>query len=212
MMVSLALILESNMKEKLESTLTWLQERLSLDDKSISKLVQSYPQVFGLSVKNNIEPKLTWLQERLDMDDKSISKLIKKVPQILGYSVEANLEPNLAWLQERLVLDDASLSFVVQRSPSLFTYNIERNLEPTIKFYEECVGLEAARRCITNSPRLWGASLENRLKPRLAEAQEAGIPIDTAANYRMAGYTEFAWSNSMIFQKTKLLKEKLRDR
>jgi hypothetical protein len=56
-------------------------------------------------------------------------------------------------------------------------------------------------------------SLEyNRLKPRLAEAQEAGIPLDTGTISQMAQLTEFNWSNSRIFHKDKLLKEQLQDR
>jgi hypothetical protein len=138
-------------------------------------------------------------------------------------SMEDNLEPKLAWIQERLLLDDKSLCFVIQRMPSLLGCNIATNLEPTIKFYEECVGSKAAFQLIANDPRILGSSLENRLKPRLVECQEAGVPVDTATMKRIAIYTELMWSNSMIFRKNKrnsviyqknklLLKEKLRGR
>jgi hypothetical protein len=135
-----------------------------------------------------------------------LSKLVKSLPAIFSFSIEYNFEPKLGWLGERLVLDDASLSVVVQQSPSLLDLNIETNLEPTTFFYEECVGLDAVTACITKSPDLCDYSLENRLKPRLAEVQEAGIPLNTGTISRMARYTELVWSNSMIFQKNKLLK------
>jgi hypothetical protein len=54
------------------------------------------------------------------------------------------------------------------------------------------------------------ASLEKRLKPRLVECQEAGSPVDTGTILRIAKYTELSWSNSMIFQKNKVLEEQLR--
>jgi hypothetical protein len=57
-----------------------------------------------------------------------------------------------------------------------------------------------------------GYSLEKRIKPRLAEAQEEGIFIDTRTLNRMACYTEDLWSKSLAFQKTKRLKEQLQDR
>jgi hypothetical protein len=97
-----------------------------------------------------------------------------------------------------------------QRQPSLFTKNIDKNFEPTNKFYEDCVGLDAAIQLISKSPTILSNSLEKRLKPRLVECQEAGIPIDTGTIQRIAKYTELKWSNSMIFQKNKLLKEQLR--
>jgi hypothetical protein len=152
-----------------------------------------------------MEPKLTWLQERLEMDGKRLSKLVKTHPAVFGYSIDDNLVPKLAWLQERLSLDDESLCELVQKLPSLLSYEIDKNLEPTIKFYEDCVGSNAAIQLIASNPRILGSSLENRLKPRLVECQEAGIPVDTGIVDRIACYTELKWSNSMIFQKNRLL-------
>jgi hypothetical protein len=65
---------------------------------------------------------------------------------------------------------------------------------------------------IAHNPRLFGVSIEKRLQPRLAEAQEAGIPIDTQTLEQIGQYTDENWSTSMAFQETKLLKQQLRDR
>jgi hypothetical protein len=183
-----------------------------LDDKSLSKLVQSKPQVFAYSIEDNLEPKLVWLQERLSLDDKSLSKLVQSKPQVFAYSIEDNLEPKLSWLQARLELDCKSLCSVIQRMPSLLGYNIEDNIEPTIEFYEDCVGSDAVSEMNAKNPRVLGSSLENRLKPRLAQVQEAGIPLDTSTISRIAVYTEEEWSKGLAFQKTKLLKQQLQDR
>jgi hypothetical protein len=52
-------------------------------------------------------------------------------------------------------------------------------------------------------------SLENWLKPRLAQVQEAGIPLNTGTISRMAKYIEERWFISLAYQKTKLLKQQL---
>jgi hypothetical protein len=96
--------------------------------------------------------------------------------------------------------------------PSLLGFSIADNLEPTIKFYEDCVGLNATRNLILQHPSMISYSLEKRLKPRLAEAQEAGIFIDTGILSLLAKYTDDLWSKSLAFQKTKRLKEQLQDR
>jgi hypothetical protein len=199
-------VLNFSVADNLEPKLSWLQERLSLENTSLSQIVQKFPSVLTYSTECNLKPKLLWLQERLSLDNASLSKLVKTLPAVLGYSIEKNLKPKLVWLGERLVLDDASLSLVIQRQPSLFGCEIYTNLEPTIKFYEDCVGSDATRTMIAKRPSLLGYSLEKRLKPRLAEAREAGIPIDTGTVQRMAKYTEDKWSNGLAFQKTKLLK------
>jgi hypothetical protein len=192
-----------------EERMAWLQTRLLLDGKSLSKLVLSYPSVLHYSVEDNLEPKLAWLQDRLSLDDTSLSKLVQAKPQVLGYSLEENLEPKLKWLQERLSLDDKGLSFVIHRQPPILGCNIATNLEPTIKFYEDCVGSNAAIQLIAKDPRILGSSLEHRLKPRLVECQEAGIPVDTGTVKRIAKLTELGWSNSMISQKNRHLKKQL---
>jgi hypothetical protein len=137
------------------------------------------------------------------VDDTSLSKLAQTLPSVLSLSVEQNLKPKLAWLQRRLVLDDASLSVVVQRMPTLLQLNVESNLEPTMTFYEECVGLDTARTHIAKHSSLWTASLDNRLKPRLAEVQAAGVPIDTGTISRMAQHTKDRWSNGLASHKRK---------
>jgi hypothetical protein len=53
-----------------------LQDRLSLDNKISSKLVQTMPFVFGYSIEYNLEPKLAWVQERLSLANQSLRKLV----------------------------------------------------------------------------------------------------------------------------------------
>jgi hypothetical protein len=202
-------VLGCSVDDNLEPKLAWLQDRLSLDDTSLSKLVQAKPQVLGYSLEENLEPKLKWLQDRFGLDNKSLQKLVLTTPPVFGYSIEDNLEPKLAWLEERLSLNDKSLCFLIQSQPSLLGLDIDNNLEPTIKFYEDCVGSNAAIQLIAKDPRILTSSLKNRLKPRLLECQEAGIPVDTGTIQRIAKRTELGWSNSMISQKNKLLKKEL---
>jgi hypothetical protein len=70
-----------------------------LDDKSLSKLVQTMPPILGMSINYNIEPKLLWLQEQLSLDYKSLIKLIKTLPSVFGYNIKHNIGPKLIWLQ-----------------------------------------------------------------------------------------------------------------
>jgi len=77
----------------------------------------------------------------------------------------------------------------------------------SVTFYEEFVGLDATKTMAAKCPNMLSYSLENRLKARLAQCQEAGIPFDAATLLRMGQYTEDMWSNSLAFQKRKLLKQ-----
>jgi hypothetical protein len=94
-----------------------------------------------------------------------------------------------------------------------FGLSILKNLELTIKFYEDCVGSNAAIQLVAKDRRVLNTSLENRLKPRFVECQEAGTTVDTGTVMRIAKCTELSWSNDvMIFQKNQVLKEQLQGR
>jgi len=49
---------------------------------------------------------------------------------------------------------------------------------PKIEFYKEHLGNNKLNELIGKCPMALGVSLEKRLKPRLEEAQEVGVPVD----------------------------------
>jgi hypothetical protein len=186
-------VLSMSIEDNLEPKLDWLQERLGRNDTELSQLVCRFPSVLGYSIKENLEPTLDWLQERLALDDEGLSKLVRRFQHVLGLSIEENIKSRLDWFQERLGLNDTELSQLVCRFPHVLGMSIKENLEPTLIFYEGRLGVNAARTVILNNPRLLSASLENRLKPRLADAQQAGIATDAGTLTRMAQNTDDVW-------------------
>jgi hypothetical protein len=64
-------------EDSLEPKLSWLQERLDMNDKSLIK-------VLGYSIEDNLKPKLSWLQEQLDIDDASLTVVVQRLPPLLG--------------------------------------------------------------------------------------------------------------------------------
>ena len=111
------------------------------------------------------------------------------------------MELKLEWLQQHLHLDDAALSNMIQQFPALFNCNAETNLRPTLDFYIDALGdTQGALALVVGQPNLFSLSLEKRLKPRLKEAQEAGIVIDSGCVTRIALLTNENWSSSLAFQ------------
>ena len=70
--------------DNLEPKLLRLQERLQLDNMSLTKLVQANPSVLSCGIDETLEPKLSWLEKRLSFDDKSLSKLVQRLPAVLS--------------------------------------------------------------------------------------------------------------------------------
>ena len=82
--------------------------------------------------------------------------------------------------------------------PSLLACRIDTNIEPTLNFYIDTLGDEdRALNLVIGRPALIGYSLENRLKPRLQEAQNCGMIIDKGCLTRMGSYTNDQWSRSI---------------
>ena len=92
-------------------------------------------------------------------------------------------------------MTDEKLSKMIQRYPALLTCSIDSNLEPTLNFYIDALGKDEAISFVTKNPSSFGRSLEKRLKPRLEEAQKAGIEIDSKLLYQLIFYTKDRWND-----------------
>ena len=72
-------------------------------------------------------------------------------------------------------------------------------VEPTLNFYIDAMGDESeALALVTRDPRSLSRSLEKRLKPRLQEAQDAGMIIDSKFLNSMMAYTEDGWNKRLL--------------
>ncbi|KAL7547705.1 hypothetical protein ACHAWF_010983 [Thalassiosira exigua] len=90
---------------------------------------------------------------------------------------------------------------MIKISPELLGYNVDTNLEPKLNFFIGALGSETeALTLVQQHPRMCGSSLEKRLKPRLEQAREAGIVIDTRCLRRIAMMTNDGWSKSLVYK------------
>mgnify|MGYP000079564902 CR=1 FL=1 len=76
--------------------------------------------------------------------------------------------------------------------------HIDENLAPSMKFYIDALGDEGeAVALLKQRPVLFFYSLEHRLKPRLREARNAGLTIDSVLLKQLGGLTEKQWLASI---------------
>jgi len=196
-------ILLMSVEDNIEPTLDWLQGSLQLDDTALSKVIQRQPTILHLSIEDNLEPTLQWLQNRLQLDDDALGKTIKRLPSILG-TTTGKMEPKLDWLQQRLLLSDEELSKMIQQYPTLLSFSIENNLEPTFNFYIDALGNEGeALVFVTRDPSAFSRSLENRLKPRLKQALDTGMVIDSKLMRVIMVYPNDQWNGKVTREMSK---------
>ena len=175
--------------------------RLCTKNEALRKMIRKMPSLLGYNVDTNMEPKLSWLKQQFDLDDAELRKMVLRAPSLLNYHVENNIEPKLDWFRQRLHLDDAALSKMIQSFPPLLSYNSDTNLEPKLNFFIEALGSETeALTLVQQYPKMFSVSLEKRLKPRLEQARDAGIVIDTGCLRRIAMTTNESWSKSLVYQ------------
>jgi hypothetical protein len=110
-----------SVEENLEPKLSWLQERLNLDDRSLSKFVTRSPSVFSCSIEN-LEQKLAKIQERLMLDNASLGLVVQRMPQLLCLNIETNLEPTMRFYEECVGVDAARIHLA--QNPRLFSASL----------------------------------------------------------------------------------------
>ena len=83
--------------------------------------------------------------------------------------------------------------------PSLLGCNIDTNIEPTLNFYIDALGDERkALTFVIHNPISLTFSLEKRLKPRLEEATDAGMIIDSTYLRSIMVCTKEKWAKKML--------------
>ena len=74
----------------LDERVNWLQNRLSLNDNEIKKIIQSQPTILWNQSESDtgLAPKIDWIQERLMLDQKGLTNIISKSPTIITFSIK----------------------------------------------------------------------------------------------------------------------------
>lgn len=80
--------------ELLAHKLAFLQDALDLTRDETEILIETYPQVLGLSVDNNLSPTISFLREHLSVEE--LREFCLYQPALLGYSLEKRLKPRIA--------------------------------------------------------------------------------------------------------------------
>ncbi|CAB9525496.1 mitochondrial transcription termination [Seminavis robusta] len=181
-------------KGLLEEKIMWFQSSsLGLTKREMSKVIRSQPTLLASSIENNLEPTLQWLNDRFGQTE--TKNLVTSLPSILVCSVPKKLEPQLRYLQVLFELNETELSSMVCKLPSILGFT-QTSLEEKLQFYATCVGSRPeALEFISRNPRLFSASLGNRLIPRWEQVMELDLPERgfTVPISILATYTNTRW-------------------
>jgi len=71
--------------------LEFLKEKLELTQEEVEVLVETYPQVLGLSIKSNLMPKINYLRQELPPEE--LRDIVLYQPAILAYSLNNRIIP-----------------------------------------------------------------------------------------------------------------------
>ena len=184
--------------EFLDAKISFFEERFNLNSTQVGKMVAISPTILGINVEDNLVPTMDWLQTRLLLSDDQLSKIARKFVQVFKRSIPDNLEPTLNWFQKRLKLSDAQLGELIVAFTPMVCLSITKNLEPKFELFVECLGEGTAIAMLRANPSLFGSSLENRIKPRIAEARAAGIAeIDRSFMVKICRHTPEKWETLM---------------
>ena len=206
-------LLTYQVEERLETLRTLLAFDREPDggQAELSSLVRRYPQVLSLSADGNIAPTLAALQELLccDEDDElctveeveaDVREIVLRLPSILGLSVERNLTPKLCYLASELGLSRGELRDSLLREPAVLGASLDKALRPNIECWRhelgEGIDQDLGAVVLARGMRFLTCSHNNRVRPRLQSAREAGVPAFALLTKMRLTDAEFAsWLN-----------------
>lgn len=189
-------LLQLNRTISLVPKLEWCRHRLDLRQEGVERVLSKAPSIFTYSIDDKLEPFLSWFQNRLNLEDYDLRRCILRYPTLF-HSSPSTLKTNLQWLQKVLVLDNDELSKMIVYRPDLLYLSLASNLEPTLIFYKMCLGDDEAVAFLRRNPPAFAASLEKRLRPRLRQLEDLGVPIDPYAVRLMIYLSEKKWLDTL---------------
>ena len=151
-------LLASN-TETLQNKVDWYQERLSLSDEEIGKIISSYPRALTLSFEDGImEQKVCRLMNFFGINEEEFRDLILKRPEPLALSFDKNIEPKIELYGSLLGKERAKK--LVLESPNLLLQSMDKCLNPRIREVERAYEYvkwdkTLVRRLATRRPKHW---------------------------------------------------------
>lgn len=206
----------------LKPRIVWFQRTLQVDDDEdddsvagatgptkLGKLLRHHGGVLTFDTEKTLEPKVQWLKQRLNATDEEAAYLLRCRIQILQLHMESTLESKFSWLMNRYGLKDTTdLKRMLLALPSIVGYNHVKNIEPKLTFYEELLGdKQKTNQFVTRDPRFLSYSLENRIKPRVEQAEEIGMKINPSTLNNIIKATDERWSRAVSNHQRKAAKE-----
>jgi mTERF len=82
----------------IEAKFLFLQESLDLTQEETEMIIETYPQILGLSVDNNLKIKISYLQTYLSTEQ--LRDIVLYQPALLAYSLERRIRPRLEQLRD----------------------------------------------------------------------------------------------------------------
>ncbi|XP_042492814.1 transcription termination factor MTERF5, chloroplastic isoform X2 [Macadamia integrifolia] len=153
-------------RQKLKASIDFFKE-LGLSGESIGKILTRCPHIISYSVEENLRPTAEYFQS-MGVD---VAVLLHRSPQTFGLSIEANLKPVTEFFLER-GYSMGDVRTMVSRYGALYTFSLKGNLIPKWDFF---ITMYYPRSELLKFPQYFGYSLEERIKPRYALAQEHGV-------------------------------------
>ena len=153
--------------ENVDALWNFFHVRLGIGTRAFGKMIETYPQLLGLSFDGNVRPKMAFLAEELGVD---AVKVISRHPQVLGLALDANLRPTVDHLQRSGV----DVRRAVDGHPSLLSLSLRGKIVPTME-YLRSLGMKAVGRALSAQPALLSLSVASNLQPKVSFLRTLGL-------------------------------------
>mmetsp|Transcript_3844 Transcript_3844/g.13175 ORF Transcript_3844/g.13175 Transcript_3844/m.13175 type:complete len:460 (-) Transcript_3844:112-1491(-) len=150
-----------------EANLRPTADYLRLLGVDVGRVVRSHAITLDLSLEANLKPTVSFLQRE---GVEELGRVLSSQPSLLSLSTQSSLAPKCDFLRS---LGMAPLGPLLTQYPAVLTLSLEANLRPTALALAEAGVLSPPDP--TLRPRHLAASLERRIKPRLALCAALGV-------------------------------------
>ena len=174
----------TTMEEDSTTMNEYLMNDLGVSSAGISKLKQSHPALFQVSLNQTVKPVVQFLRSIFQHRSKPMyhpmARIITNHPMLFHLDVDTNLAPKARFLQSFCGMNDKELADVIATTPGILGVSLEHNLRVTLQFLLDALTIDSEtnptvsnsnrrknesiarlKKCLVKHPQILGLSLEN---------------------------------------------------
>ena len=174
MLLNYPFVMDRSLEGHLNPCAHYFCDEVGFSPQELRTVVVKFPRILSYSLKK-IKHVAGFLRYEVGCSGIQTKRILYQAPQVVCLNNE-KLRSKVTYLQKALDLNEFELRKLISGMPSVLKCSIEKNIAPKVEYLSAELG-DSLKDIIVLQPSLLGYSLEKRVRTRLEQLKDKGVPL-----------------------------------